>query len=732
MEEKLDLKVMKLEKEIVDITKNINKFKNKNHITMFNLMEKIKSFTNELKIKNDNDNHLKTSYENKKKILIKTYQNLSNEKMTSNNTNSNRLIDLHQNKYNNKLATNNETVSLYLNNNFVRRKKNLSNINYKYETSNTNRYNTNENNEGSNTSKPHVNKCFSLNFDHLMKNNQEHEDIKEREKNNSINNINTFRNNLITSCSNDESKIQKNFKGRNKIHKKQILKKVNSYNYNKKIISKKAINDLKILSLNINKKPNQKTKKDHCNVNITEYYKNLNSYQIKNMKKSNNKIMSNKKRTKNYLSARNNIYKLYKKNIINGKYPRPSLNYLSRNYVNNMKNNENRTNDDNNTYENKITCHTITVNEKDCIANSTFNPYSNNNNYKTNDSERGEIVKGTRKSLNSFREKIPYNKNFIITNNEKTILLNNNQPHRHYHFQNKLAKNFNNNLSSYNTLSNRNKSNMSYELIENTNANTIVNIKSNNNDNNNNNNNRQTNNNKNYSQDFIDIITNRNNTNYKYDYESIYNNNINQKDKAEDNSDLYKYTVVNEKQYNNLLSKLNCKNFDECLDKTDNISEYEEFINNIRTLYNKYNMGNGYNNNKNVDLNEILEWIRKNVEENRKSKKDLKKYENTYGKIKEGHTIETLENSTNSKNNIINTINKKKVNRILDYGTEKTKNDSRQMNTEKLSTIHKENRTIICHNYNSSYDNSAIRNRDNYSIHSFTNCKNFIDNSKKK
>ena len=80
METRFDSNIMKLEKEIFDISSNINKFKHKNHKTMINMMEKIKSFSNNTKSKNNNTSNIenqKTSYESKKKMLIKAYKNIS-------------------------------------------------------------------------------------------------------------------------------------------------------------------------------------------------------------------------------------------------------------------------------------------------------------------------------------------------------------------------------------------------------------------------------------------------------------------------------------------------------------------------------------------------------------------------------------------------------------------------------------------------------------------------------
>ena len=56
MEHKFDSNVSKLEQEIYDISKNINKFKNKNHKTMINMMEKIKSFSEKFNLKNSSSN----------------------------------------------------------------------------------------------------------------------------------------------------------------------------------------------------------------------------------------------------------------------------------------------------------------------------------------------------------------------------------------------------------------------------------------------------------------------------------------------------------------------------------------------------------------------------------------------------------------------------------------------------------------------------------------------------
>ena len=704
MEEKLDSKVMKLEKEIFDISNNINKFKNKNHITMLNIMEKIKSFSNELKLKNDKPKlNVRSSYQNKKKTLIKTYQSLSNEKLLPNNpTNQNTKYESKTNNKNsmvfkknntnlyNNNKKNNGTINIYSNKNFLNRKKNeLTNMSYKQERQSIHldRNDTNNINECRNSCNCHVNKCFSFNFDYLIKKIEpESEEIKIRTNSENTKLNNNFKNNLFNTGSTDDFKFPKIIKNESKINKNKHLQKVKSFNYNRKVISKKIIKNIKLFNQNTIVKPIRNLKKDHYNSNITEYYKNINN-QEKYIKKKNSKI-ANKKKLKNYSSSRNNnIYKLYKKNVVNGNITHQP-NYISRNYI--------YTKINDNTYDNRANnTNTMTINEKDNIC-STFNPYDN----KINEEQSGELIKDTKKSVNTFREKIPLNKNPISLNNKKNNL---NRNKYHYHFQNKLVKYIDNN-SYHDNSSTKNKKNRSYDI----------------NDDINNNKNRLSSN-SNYNKDFIDIITNKNNINYKYDYESIYNNNINQKNDKSNDNEVYKYTIVNEKKYNSLLAKLKSKNIDECINKIDMFIKYEEFINKINLLYNNFNI---YNKHKKKDLQEIFSWIQLNIEENKKYKTDLKKSEHYYGRINEEYTIDTFDNSNN---NLIQSTNRNKINRILDYGTEKTKYEY-NLNNENIYRHNKENMSL--NSIYNSYDNSSFRNKQNYSLISFTHLKNPDETSK--
>ena len=173
MEEKFDSNVIKLEQEIFDISKNINKFKNKNHKTMLNIMEKIKSFSNDIKYKNAPliPSNKKIEFENKKKSLMKTYHSQSNNNISptspSNNTyhfeksnNFKKPRILKENNIYNNLGNETETIILYSNRfHNAKNEKYLSNISY-----NSSMNENNKNNHGRNTGKAHMNKCFSFNF----------------------------------------------------------------------------------------------------------------------------------------------------------------------------------------------------------------------------------------------------------------------------------------------------------------------------------------------------------------------------------------------------------------------------------------------------------------------------------------------------------------------------------------------------------------------------------------
>jgi hypothetical protein len=194
-------------------------------------------------------------------------------------------------------------------------------------------------------------------------------------------------------------------------------------------------------------------------------------------------------------------------------------------------------------------------------------------------------------------------------------------------------------------------------------------------------------NNNNYSKDFIDIITNKNNDHNNYDYVSIYNNNINQK-KQENSIPSYnnKYINIDEKQYNKLLSLLKCNNIADVINKIDDLLKYESFINKIKYLYDKTN--NSYISKfKDKNLKDIFSWIELNLEQNKRYKDELKKYQNFCGKLMEEFNYDGFDKF---KNDIMETVYKNKI-----FGMNKFNSNS---------------------NSNSEYNNQIYQNKDKENI----------------
>ena len=708
MEEKFDSNVVKLEREIFDISKNINKFKNKNHKTLLNMLEKIRSFSNELKTKNDiSIFNKKTSYENKRKPLLKAYQSLSDPNICPNNQ-TNKINQLENTKNPiifkgkeiiNDIANETKTIILYSNkklHNHIIKKNYLTNMSYNLENKINNNFDIYDNINkkiGRNSCESHINKCFSFNFDESKKNELENDnDIKKR--NNSLNNIklnNIFKNDLSNDCPKNDLNYNKKNKiefpkikneNQNKSKNKKHIKKVKSYN--QKAITKKIIKNIHFLTHNKNSniKEIKNIKREHCNINISEYYKNINNKE-NNSKKKNSKIkIINQKKLRKYPSSANN--NISNKNIINGiNHSNSSRNYVYHKIYNNTF--DNNPNNINNTVNGKEYTNYI------C---STFN-HRNKRVENINDNERsygGGVYTCIRKNMNSFREKIPINKNFhLISDNNNNNIINLKQNK----IINKIERD---SESNYNYSTNRRKSN-------NTDLNEDIII----------NKHKIINSNK-YNKDFIDIITNKNNDNYKYDFESIYNNNINQK--KENNSiqnNNIKYINIEEEKYNKLLLMLKCSNIDEGLNKIDILLNYEIFIKSLNSLFNKNNNFYSYKEN---NLRDIFCWIDLNIEQNKKYKDELKKYQNFCGKLLDEFSWDGFDKF---KNDILKTVNKSKNNQNYFCGI----NDSNWNNENSNQINHyKESMNANSLFYNSNDSNSFKNKTNSYSNISFTNKKN--------
>ena len=748
MEEKFDSNVLRLEKQINNITQHINKFKNKNHKTMKNIMEKIKYFSNEMNNNNEIINMTKkTLDETGKKSLIKTYQSLSNSNIPS--TMSNKVYQ-YQNKYryknpiilkeNNGLGNynynysnkrNNNTFVLYSNKEFYNNKKMdmLSNINYNSapKISNINMYDdinyyNKYDNNNNNTSKSNMNKCISFNYDYFSKN--DYNDINENDiqrRNYSYNNFRTnnfIRNDLTNRCSNDDLKYDKEIKNElsidnfDKYNKYDKLDKDLGIKSTKKLANKKLniqyittnnniskdnnISNIIIKDKNyneniINKDNESKTyrnksannikevkniKREHCNINISEYYKNINSKETK--KKKNTKI-SNNKRFKNVKSKMN---KTDKKNISNGNN---HTNTTSRNHkYYSSYSNSNNTRADTNMYKNNNSNYTNAV----C---STFNPYYNDRFYENEKSSSTQ--KDLRKSSTNFRENLPNN--------------NMNNLNFQYEFQNQnqnqTEKNndyytFNYNYKYFGFNSSKNNSN--YDISNDYNNISRISL---------NKKNIKLNSNNNYNKDFLDIITNKNNDISKYDHLSIYNNIINQK---KENTKIDDYIPVKEEKYDIIFSKLKCNNTAECSNKIDILLNYEDFFNKINLLYNK-NSFNKKKDKNNKNLNDIYSWVESTVEKNKKLVQELKKYQNCQGKSK--NTFEGLDKLNKFSNN-------KKSN--YEYETNEKLIEDKNWIKETIKTRNNENNGNNVNKENSDL-NSYFQNIDDYRLktrtHSYSN-----------
>ena len=684
MEGKFDSNVMKLEKEIFDISKNINKFKNKNHITMKNMMEKLKSFSSEPKSKDEQTNLEEyISKEKKKKSLIKTYQSLSNGNLSPNTPNNN-MYQYEDNYNNNKrpiILKENDLYNYDDNTNIF--SSNINSYNekmYKLKKENSNI------NDGRRTCKSIMNKCFSFNLNDLKNNDQDNNDIKRRT--NSYNNIkvkNIFNNDVYNEGANNDFLYPIKIKKNNKIEiNKNNIKKNN--NINKNEISKKIIRNIKSLINNQNNSAKQinNIKREHCNINISEYYKNINNKENSSKKKNGKiKIVTNNKKLRNFSSARNNSYKLDNNNttIINGN--NSSSNHSTRNSIYDKMHS--------NTYNNKSNNNPRDYNI--CVC-TTFNPeYQNTKNNESNFED--ESFKEKTKILNTFRDNNLLNKNLMMINNNKINSL------KEYQFYNKIERNSDNNYNYY-----KNKKNISYNINEDIDTNKKKLLTNNN-----------------YSKDFIDLITNRNNnSNYKYDNISIYNSHINDKNYNNKN-EKNKYISVNKEKYIILLSKLKSKNLDECLYKIDILLNYEEFINKINSLYNKYN---NYIKNKEIDLKDTFSWIQLNIENIKKYKDDLKKYQSFCGKLIDEFSVDGYDKI---KSDIMKTVNESKRNNNFTYGMKKILYDSYlnngniiKNNNENIST----NSQFCTSNDNNS---STIKNKTHsYSNYSLTNMQNGEEN----
>ena len=642
---KFDRNVMKLEKQINNINENIYKFRNKNHKTMLTIIEKIKLFNNiESKPQNKNINLEKIKInETPKKTLIKRYQSLSSNNMSfttrnkkknknGNKQNNNFMLlrededeDIY-NTYNNKLKfhSNDKDRKIYI----------LSDFN-----SVPDRFNENYNNdfyEHDNNDFKRKN-CISFNNDNCSKfngsaKNRINDNNNESRKRTYSYNYNT--NNNIKNEFTDDYDYNFINEDLNNFKKNKNKKLNNKY---KKEEQQKRISDINYLTDDQNNKLKQikYIKRESCNLNISNYYRNIKN---KNSKKKNSKIkITNNQKLKKHLYNKKD-----RLNISNN-----NKNYSSRNYSSNKVNNN---------INNRMMNKENEKNEKEYtnIVCSTFNPYY----FKNSQRNPNFDIKRKKNLLNSFRDKSLVRNNTYSNNNN----INNLNPYKY-----NLKKNpdlDNNKIINFNhNVSNNKKNN-------------------------------------NFNKDFIDIITNNNNggNGNKDINNNMYNNIIYHKKEIYRNNN----NIIKEGKIDILFLKLNSKNIDECLHKIDILLDYEDFIYKINSLYNKI-----INFNKNIlinkrSLNAIFSWIESIIEENKKQKESLKRYQIFCGKLTEEFSVDGFDKF---KNFIVQTLNKNK----------KSQSFTSEKKIISESNIYKENKNIISKRNGNISINTYFYNNEDYS-----------------
>ena len=652
MNGKFDRNVMKLEKQINNINENINKFKNKNHKTMLTLIEKLKLFNN---IENNPQNNainiskIKAN-ETPKKTLIKRYKSLSSNNMSFTTRNkkkkkneykqNNDFMMLREdeeediyNTYNNNIQfhSNEKNRKIHLLSDFklVPDRFNENDINdfYEYDKNDYKRKN-----------------CFSFNNDYCNKfNGGTKNRINSNNNNNELrkrtNSYNYYTSNNMRNVFTDDNDYDNNFINEDlNVSKKNKNKKLtNKY---KKEEEEKKISDINDLTNDQNDKLKQikYIERESCNLNISNYYRNIKSKKCKN-NNSKIRITNNKKLKKNLYNKKD------KHNNSNNRKNFNSRNYSSNKVNNNINNNmANKENENEKEYTNMV-----------C---STFNPYY----FKNSQRNPNFDMKKKNNILNSFRDKNLLRNNTYSNNNNINIL----NPHKH---NPKINPNLDKNkIINFNQIANNNK------------------------------------NKNNFNKDFIDIITNKNNGgNGNKDINNNMNNIIYHKKEINRNNN----NIAKEDKINILLLKMNSKNFDECLHKIDILLDYEDFIYKINSLYNKI-----INFNKNIlinkrNLNEIFSWIESIIEENKRQKESLKRYQIFCGKLTEEFSVDGFDKF---KNFIVQTLNKNK--RSQSFTSEKKLISDSVIYNENKNIINKRNGNISINTYFfNNEDYSPLKNR---------------------
>jgi len=674
--------VLKLEKEIMAISDNLSKVKNKDHTTMKKIIYNINNLlgkdlqSNNL-YKNDymnnlSDKKLNKQIEEKKEMLKKQYIQ-SNERQDKNIEYI--IMPTNQQQKKNEIIQNDIQLSQHYNKKSVSSSKIYNNIN-----------NNNIMSEGKNES--YTKKYFG------EYNNLNYENNENKINSNRNNNIN---NNIIDYSNN------------------KVINKTNQIAYTKpRLLSENSVRNLK------NKNITNIASKNNSITNLINKNKNNNT-SIKNDRIENDQISNLKYLTLNQKINHDNIEIKYKnQDIINNLYTKGNKYF----YNENQNENENK---NYYTFEKKdINMNINDINEKNRDYSEKENKQPNKKEeYKQeSDLEQDILMSNIKNKKISYERKPKRNKTVNLNSNSNIrspLNLNNyninSTHHREYEIHNS-KNNLNKNKNKKHTYLNLDLNNEDLNKV----GLSQKNIK--------------TKNNYKYSYENLNIKDNEDI--YPEDLMQNKNDNNNNNKEKFENTDKSEEDVKNSKEkdiINKLLYMLKVKNINDVIYKVDKLLKYEKYIIKLNELYNennksKFNKYNNFNNrNEKIDLEKNIAWISNTI---KKSKKN-EKYRNYCKNIMMKNKINHFSEFRNFIDNILIKNRKNKgfiieVKNILcedDYYSKNQKNNKDPKKINNINYISSKNMKTDVNKGQNNFDNSNdikfSQNDDNAKVNKYMN-----------
>ena len=674
--------VLKLEKEIMAISNNLSKVKNKDHTTMKKIIYNINNLlgkdlqSNNL-YKNDymnnlSDKKLNKQIEEKKEMLKKQYIQ-SNERQDKNIEYI--IMPTNQQQKKNEIIQNDIQLSQHYNKKSVSSSKIYNNIN-----------NNNIMSEGKNES--YTKKYFG------EYNNLNYENNENKINSNRNNNIN---NNIIDYSNN------------------KVINKTNQIAYTKpRLLSENSVRNLK------NKNITNIASKNNSITNLINKNKNNNT-SIKNDRIENDQISNLKYLTLNQKINHDNIEIKYKiQDIINNLYTKGNKYF----YNENQNENENK---NYYTFEKKdINMNINDINEKNRDYSEKENKQPNKKEeYKQeSDLEQDILMSNIKNKKISYERKPKRNKTVNLNSNSNIrspLNLNNyninSTHHREYEIHNS-KNNLNKNKNKKHTYLNLDLNNEDLNKV----GLSQKNIK--------------TKNNYKYSYENLNIKDNEDI--YPEDLMQNKNDNNNNNKEKFENTDKSEEDVKNSKEkdiINKLLYMLKVKNINDVIYKVDKLLKYEKYIIKLNELYNennksKFNKYNNFNNrNEKIDLEKNIAWISNTI---KKSKKN-EKYRNYCKNIMMKNKINHFSEFRNFIDNILIKNRKNKgfiieVKNILcedDYYSKNQKNNKDPKKINNINYISSKNMKTDVNKGQNNFDNSNdikfSQNDDNAKVNKYMN-----------